>query len=197
MNFDQGVVIWFTGRPAAGKTTLARAVCEHVRSLGHPACVLDSDEVRERMKPAPGYGEEARASFYATLAQFAAYLAAQGFWVLVAATAHRRAFRQYARGAAEIFVEVHVDTDVAICAQRDPKGLYRRAARGEIASLPGIDVAYEPPMQADVTAHGGVEPGGIDRIVNRTFDIIKRHRQGPAKGVIDTVNTKDTDGREH
>jgi len=86
-----GAVVWLTGLPSSGKTTLAHAVHRALRAAGRPSCLLDGDEVREAVHPASGYGPDARADQYATLADLAALLARQGLVVIVAATAHRRA----------------------------------------------------------------------------------------------------------
>jgi adenylylsulfate kinase len=160
-----GVVIWLTGRPAAGKSTLASAVRARLAAQGHAACVLDSDLVRDALVPAPGYDDEGRLAFYATLARLAAYLAGQGLIVLVPATAHRRAFRDHARAIAPRFVEVYVSASGEACAQRDVKGLYARARTGELAGLPGVDAVYEEPIAPDIVAAGGHDREAAERIV--------------------------------
>ena len=148
-----GTVVWFTGLPASGKSTLAGAVAARVPH----AIVLDGDEVRGVIVPSPGYDDFGRESFYRTLAGMAALLARQGHVVLVAATAHRRAWRELARARAPRFVEVFVDTPVEECRRRDPKGLYARGG----AQVPGVGVAYEPPSAAEIV----VVPGGEERAV--------------------------------
>jgi adenylylsulfate kinase len=157
----KGSVVWFTGLPGSGKTTLANRVRAVLRERGVQCSVLDSDEVRDAIVPRPDYSEAGRDGFYATLANLAVMLAEQDVVVLVAATAHRRAFRDRARAAAESFVEIYVDTPVEVCQQRDFKGLY--AAKPE--TLPGVGVDYEPPISADVTAHGGNDEQAVERIV--------------------------------
>lgn len=141
-----GLVVWFTGLPSSGKTTLARETLRFLRAASEPCCLLDGDEVRECMYPRLGYGPESRADFYETLASLAALLSRQGLAVLVAATAHRRADRETARRLADDrWIEVFVDTPLDICEKRDAKGLYRRARAGEIENFPGVHEAYEPP----------------------------------------------------
>ena len=110
-----GVVVWFTGLPSSGKTTLAGRVARALAAAGRAHCVLDGDAVRAALVPPPGYDAASRAAFYATLARLAALLARQGLVVLVPATAHRRAFRDDARALAPRFVEVFVSTDVDTC----------------------------------------------------------------------------------
>src|SRR5262245_34057334 len=101
-----GVVVWFTGLPASGKSTLARAVRKALRARAQDAVLLDGDQVRASLVPAPGYDEVGRGDFYESLARLAALLARQGLVVLVPATAHRAIFRQRARLLAPRFVEV-------------------------------------------------------------------------------------------
>jgi adenylylsulfate kinase-like enzyme len=140
-----GVVVWFTGLPSSGKTSLARRTAS---ALAPRACVvLDGDELRECLVPTPGYDEAARANFYETLARLAATLARQGQVVLVAATAHRRAFRDRARALSPRLIEVFVDTPLMECARRDAKGLYASGA----THLPGLHEAFEAPISPELT----------------------------------------------
>lgn len=159
-----GAVVWFTGLPASGKTTLARAV--HDRLAAYRSCVLlDSDELRDILG-ASTYKPAARDAFYAVLADLATMLARQGHVVLVAATAPRRAYRDRARTRAPRFVEVWVQTSLAECEARDPKHLYARARAGQAPTLPGVGEAYEPPLAADVTASGGHDRAAVDALVD-------------------------------
>lgn len=151
-----GVVAWFTGLPSSGKSTLARAVAAALPG----AVLLDGDEVRAALKPAPGYDEAGRAAFYESLARLAALVAAQGHVVLVPATAHRRAFRALARQLAPRFVEVFVDTPLDECRRRDAKGLYAR----EEPNAPGVGVAFEAPVAPDVVVRPG-EADAVPRVV--------------------------------
>lgn len=161
---SKGVVVWLTGRPAAGKSTLASAVRARLGEHGCAACLLDGDAVRDALVPAPGYGEEARQQLYTTLGRLAAYLAGQGLVVLVPATAHRRAFRAEARALAPAFVEVYVSAPSEVCAGRDVKGLYAGARAGTLAGLPGVDATYEAPDAPDVVAAGGHDREAVERI---------------------------------
>lgn len=154
-----GIVVWFTGLPASGKTTLAR----RVRDIVSPAIVLDSDELRDVLGFAT-YDAAGRDAFYTALGRLAAMLAHQGFAVLVAATAPRQRHRDAARALAPRFVEVHVATPLAVCEQRDPKGLYRRARTDEASTLPGVGAAYEAPVEPDIVVVPGEESAALTRI---------------------------------
>ncbi|WP_428261088.1 adenylyl-sulfate kinase [Haliangium sp.] len=162
---ERGVVVWLTGRPAAGKSTLATATAARLRAQGRAVCVLDSDEVRAVLVPPPGYDERAREDFYRTLGRLAAYVANQGLVVLVPATANRRDYREWARTAAPAFVEVYVCASSDECARRDIKGLYAKARAGEVHGLPGVDAVYEEPEEPDVLVAGGHDLEGAERIL--------------------------------
>jgi adenylylsulfate kinase len=162
---NPGTVVWITGLPSAGKSTFAERV---VRALGErqvSVCLLDGDAVRSCLVPALGFSPTERAAFYETLANLAALIARQGLVVLVAATAHRREFREKARSVAPRFVEVWLDTPLAECTLRDAKGLYEAARAGLAPSVPGVDEAYEQPLEPDVVAHGGLDDAAVASLV--------------------------------
>lgn len=148
-------VVWFTGLPASGKSTLAERVRKHLADDdGRAVVLLDSDAVRDALGRT-AYDPASRDAFYATLGRLAALLANQGLIVLVAATAPLRAQRDAARAIAPRFIEVWLDTPLADCEARDPKGLYAQAHGDPANQLPGLGVAYEPPVAPDVIADGG------------------------------------------
>ena len=157
-------VVWITGLPSAGKSTLARALHARLADAGRAAVLLDGDVVRPILG-ARGHDAAARDDFYARLAALAGHLAQQGVIVIVAATAHRRAYRVAARERAPRFVEVFVATPLAECERRDPKGLYAKARAGGAPDLPGVGVAFEPPADADVVADGGRDRAAIERVI--------------------------------
>lgn len=146
-----GFVIWLTGRPAAGKTTLAREMRQLLAEQGIHTVILDSDELRKIVTPRPEYSEEERNWFYEVVALLAAWLARNGVNVLIAATAHRRLYRDQARVLIQRFAEVYIDCPVAMCRQRDRKGLYTQVA----ANLPGVGVPYEAPLAAEAVVDTG------------------------------------------
>lgn len=152
---SHGVVVWITGLPSAGKSTLAERALARLKQRGVAVCLLDGDAVRAELVPRVGYTPEERQAFYATLGNLAALLARQGLVVLVAATANRRAFRAHAREVAPAFREVWVATPPEECMRRDSKGLYAASQAGATANVPGLGDTYEPPEHPDVTAAGG------------------------------------------
>jgi adenylylsulfate kinase len=158
-----GAVVWITGLPASGKSTLAGKLATRLREAKRAVLILDSDEVRAALVPSPGYDEAGRDGFYATLAGLAALVARQGLIAIVPATGHRRTWRERARALAPRFLEVHVATPLVECRRRDPKGLYARAA--ELPDLPGADIPYEPPLAPDVVAAEGGNASTVDAIL--------------------------------
>ena len=159
-------IVWFTGLPASGKSTLARRARAHFLRTGRASVLLDGDELRDILG-AHAYAPDDRDRFYRALAALAALLANQGIVVLVAATAPRRADRERARArvaAPGVFVEVWVKAPLSACESRDPKGLYARARSGEIRELPGVGVAYEPPEAPEVIADGGFDETAVAAI---------------------------------
>ncbi len=171
-----GVVIWVTGLPSAGKTTFAKRLVEGLRARGDAACLLDGDAVRETLVPKVGYAPEERDAFYATLAGLAALLASQGLTAVIAATAHRKAFRERARALSPAFLEVFVDTPLEECERRDAKGLYDESRAGKVRALPGAGAAYEPPEAPDVVAHGGRDADALGRALAQS---VRSHSVDP------------------
>lgn len=151
MNRSQGFAIWITGLPASGKSTIARALAPQLESLGHSVEVLESDEVRRTLTPAPTYAREERDLFYRALAVMGAKLVAHGVTVIFDATANRRAYRDFARSLIPRFIEVAVACPLATCMERDYKGTYRRGRSGETSTVPGLQEDYETPLNPDLT----------------------------------------------
>lgn len=141
-----GFVLWFVGRPAAGKSTIAHLLHEALAAEGVPCCVLDSDELRAILTPQPTFSNDERDWFYAVLVGLAGVLSRNGVHVLIAATGQRQAYRAAAYAQLPHFAEVYVHCSLATCQQRDPKGLYARAQAGVIEQLPGAGAVFEPPV---------------------------------------------------
>lgn len=143
---NPGFVLWFVGRPAAGKSTIAHLLHEELAEAGIASCVLDSDELRAILTPQPTFSEAEREWFYAALVGLAGVLSRNGIHVLIAATGQRRAYRAAAYAQLPHFAEVYVQCSLTTCQERDPKGLYARAQAGVIEQLPGAGAVFEPPV---------------------------------------------------
>lgn len=143
--------LWVTGLPASGKTTLARRLVDGLVARGLRATLVDSDEVRGHITPEPTYRDIERQVVYRSMAYLARRLSAEGIVPVVAATAHRREFRDWARVICPGVEFVFADCDVGRCRARDPKGLYARADRDPANRLPGVGADFETPDDAEIT----------------------------------------------
>ncbi|HEY3396676.1 MAG TPA: adenylyl-sulfate kinase [Armatimonadota bacterium] len=145
-----GTVIWITGISSSGKSTIASEVEAQLRALGAPVENLDADDVRANLSPNLGFSEEAIDENTKRLAWMAQKLSKHGVNVLVAAVSPRRRHRDRAREWCDQFVEVQLVCPLDVCQDRDPKGLYARAARGEISDIAGMHKPYEEAENAEV-----------------------------------------------
>jgi adenylylsulfate kinase len=165
-----GWTLWFTGLPASGKTTLARALWQDLQAQGIHAVLLDSDELRAVLTPHPTYSPAERDDFYRTVVQLARLINDFGVNVLVAATAPRRAYRDVARHTLPRFAEIWVRCPIEVCQQRDPKHLYQRAQTGAIDMLPGIQIPYEYPIAPDLILDSDELP--VTEAVSRLIELL-------------------------
>jgi adenylyl-sulfate kinase len=148
-----GFVLWFTGLPAAGKTTIAELVAQELEKRGRVVDVLDGDVMRTHLSKGLGYSKEDRDTNIARIAWVASRLSRAGAAVVVSAISPYEEGRRYARSLVEThasFVEVHVATPLEECARRDPKGLYRRAFAGDLADFTGVSAPYEEPREPEL-----------------------------------------------
>ena len=158
---QQGVTVWFTGLPSAGKSTIASLVGRRLAEDGRPVEVLDSDVVRVHLSRGLGFSKADRDENIRRIGYVAGLLTGHGVTVLVSAISPYRAVRDEVRtsiGRAGGFVEVYVAADLATCRARDVKGLYARQARGELRGLTGVDDPYEPPLDPELVLDTADEP---------------------------------------
>lgn len=143
--------LWLTGLSGAGKTTLAYAFERCLSQLGKRAFVIDGDIVRQGLSSDLGYDEASRSENVRRVAHVARMMVDTGLIVIVALISPRLRDRELARSCfrAGEFVEVFLDTPIAICEARDEKGLYRRARSGQCAKMVGIDLPYETPVSPE------------------------------------------------
>ncbi|GMV40629.1 MAG: hypothetical protein AMXMBFR64_23450 [Myxococcales bacterium] len=167
---SDGFVVWVTGLPASGKSTVARALVRALAAAGGDAIVLESDALRRIYTPFPDFSDQERERFYATVARLAVWLCRSGVPVVIDATGARRAWRDAVRAQVARFAEVWVDTPPGECAARDPKGLYAAAEQGRAPALPGVGVPYEPPLCPDAVVRGGDPDVAASQVVTMLRD---------------------------
>ena len=145
-------IVWFTGVPAAGKSTIANLVESRLHRLGLHTYLLDGDNVRHGLNADLGFTPADRVENVRRVAEVARLMADAGLVVLVAFISPFRSERRFARSlvAAGEFCEVFVDVPLDVAEARDPKGLYAKARAGKLANFTGIDSPYERPERAEV-----------------------------------------------
>ncbi|KHT05140.1 adenylyl-sulfate kinase [Pectobacterium brasiliense] len=147
----QGVVIWFTGLSGSGKSTLAGALEQALHQRGVSTYLLDGDNVRHGLCRDLGFTDDDRRENIRRVGEVAKLMVDAGLVVLTAFISPHRAERKMVQdllGEGQ-FIEVFVDTPLATCEARDPKGLYKKARAGELRNFTGIDSAYEAPEAPD------------------------------------------------
>ncbi len=164
-------VVWFTGLSGAGKSTIANVVEKKLHAMGRHTFLLDGDNVRHGLNKDLGFTEADRVENIRRVAEVAKLMVHAGLIVLVSFISPFRAERRLARELVEKdeFCEVFVDAPLSVAESRDPKGLYRKARRGELKNFTGIDSPYEPPENAELridTASTAVETAA-DLVISR------------------------------
>ena len=154
-NRHPGCVVWLTGLSASGKSTLATELERQLFEAGQHVYVLDGDNVRHGLCSDLGFSPESRKENIRRVGEMARLFADAGVICIVAFISPYRSDRELARNIvpAGRFIEVYVNAPLAVCEQRDPKGLYARARTGELKEFTGISAPYEPPLSPDVELH--------------------------------------------
>ncbi len=164
-NEDAGFVIWLTGLPGSGKTTIASALLPRLKNLGLKVEIFDGDEVRRELSPDLGFTKRDRELHARRVAYLAKLLARNGVVAIVSLISPYRSFREFARNHIGSFVEVYVKASLDTCIKRDPKGLYKKAMRGEITDLTGLQDPYEEPLNPEVAVE--TEQESVDKSVDK------------------------------
>ena len=165
-------MIWLTGLSGSGKSTIANALEKQLASNGVHSYVLDGDNLRLGINKDLGFTKEDRAENVRRVSEIAKLMFDAGLVVIVALVSPYKVDRDHARElfAAGDFSEVWVKTPAEVCAQRDPKGLYKKAASGELPNLTGVGQEYEPPTSAELVLDGTAPLGdSVDQLLKRFF----------------------------
>jgi len=170
-------VVWLTGLPAAGKSTLALRLAEYLRAQGCPVEVLDGDEVRQHFSAGLGFRREDREAHNHRVIYVAGLLSKNGIIVIVPMISPYRDVRQAARAGLPGYFEVHVHCPLEECIRRDPKGLYRRALAGEVKNFTGIDDPYEEPLSPDVMVDTLATP--VEECVKAIMEVLRSKLHPP------------------
>jgi adenylylsulfate kinase len=158
-----GATLWLTGLPSAGKTTLALALADVLRARGADVEILDGDQVRTHLSAGLGFSRQDRETQVTRIGFVAELLTRHGVIVLVPVIAPyadaREKVRAHHAEHGSTLLQVHLSTPVEVCAERDVKGLYAKAFRGEIRSMTGVDDPYEIPEYPDLR----IDTSALDR----------------------------------
>lgn len=175
-------VVWLTGLSGSGKSTLACSLDTELHARGMHTYGLDGDHVRRGLCRDLGFDEAARTENIRRVAEVARLMTDAGLVVIVAFISPLRRQRQMAREllSDHPFLEVFVDTPLAVAEARDPKGLYARARRGELAHFTGVDAPYEPPAHPEL--HLDMSALGPARAAAMVLERLERDGLAPPRG---------------
>jgi len=177
-NRHRGAVIWLTGLSGAGKSTIARGLEKELFRLSMHTYVLDGDNLRHGLNANLGFAPEDRAENIRRVSEVAKLMADAGTVVITSFISPYRADRARARAialqAGAEFVEIFVHAPLAVCEERDPKGLYKKARSGELRGFTGVDAPYEEPEQPEVHLKTiGSTPAQLAKII---LDYLLEHK---------------------
>ena len=168
---NKGLVLWFTGRPGSGKSTLVKKI-ESILQKQYEIQILDGDELRQWLSPEAGFSKEGRERHITRVIRISDMLSKHGIIVLVSLVSPYRQIRSEARKfIGDSFREIFVKCSLETCMKRDPKGHYAKAIKGEITNMTGIQDVYEEPEKPDLLID--TEQLTFDESLNQTLEFIK------------------------
>ena len=172
-------MLWFTGLSGAGKSTIANLVEKRMFSEGRHTYLLDGDNIRHGLNQDLGFTDEDRVENIRRVTEVAKLFVDAGIITLVSFISPFRAERRMARELfpSGRFIEIFVDTPISLCRARDPKGLYRRAAVGELKNFTGVDSPYEAPQKPELVLH--TENSSAEELADQIIQYLRRHGRIP------------------
>jgi adenylylsulfate kinase len=173
---QRGMVIWLCGLSGSGKSTIANAAERVLHEQGRATVILDGDNIRSGLNANLGFSDDDRLENVRRIAEVAKLFSQQGIITFVSAITPKGELRDVARGIlGDDFFEVYVKASFEACAQRDVKGLYAKAARGEIAHFTGKDSSFEEPMQANLILDS--EKMSLEECIDALLDATSSQRR--------------------
>ena len=172
---QKGVLLWFTGLSASGKSTMAYTLEHALVQRGHLAYVLDGDNIRHGLNKNLGFSADDRKENIRRIAEVGKLFVDAGIVTMTSFISPYRADRDAARATLGEgnFFEIFCDTPIDVCEQRDPKGLYKKARAGELKGFTGIDDPYEPPLRPEIVLDvSKVKP---EEAAVRLIELLERH----------------------
>src|SRR5688500_12855180 len=170
----KGFTLWFTGMSGAGKSTISEHVHARLKEAGAKVELLDGDVVRTHLSKGLGFSKEDRDTNIRRIGFVCELLTRNGVIAIVAAISPYREAREEVRARIGSFVEVYVTAPIEVLAERDVKGLYKKALAGEIASFTGVSDPYESPVNPEITVDSSSE--SVDQSVERVWNKLREMR---------------------
>jgi adenylyl-sulfate kinase len=169
----KGFTLWFTGLSGAGKSTVSERVYARLREAGAKVELLDGDIVRTHLSKGLGFGKEDRDINVRRIGFVCELLSRNGVIAMAAAISPYRAVREEVRAAIPNFIEVYVHCPIEVLAERDVKGLYKKALAGEIPNFTGVSDPYEPPAAPEVTIDSSKEDidASVQKVWNKLIEL--------------------------
>jgi adenylyl-sulfate kinase len=165
-----GVTIWFTGLSGAGKTTISEILAAKLKGRGVPVEILDGDIVRENLSKGLGFSKEDRDINIRRIGFVCSLLSRNGVVAIAAAISPYRAIRDEVRSGIDNFVEVYAKCPIDVLAERDVKGLYKKAIAGEIKNFTGVSDPYEEPLTPEITVE--TDHGTPEQYVDEIIEVL-------------------------
>lgn len=172
---QKSIVLWMYGLSGSGKSTIAIALEKKLHERGVLTQVLDGDNIRSGLNSNLGFSDDDRCENIRRIAEVAKLYCQTGVVTLASFICPQRSMRQLAReiiGGAD-FMEVYVKASFETCARRDPKGLYKKVAAGQVAQFTGKDSAFEPPLESDAALVVDTEKQDIEASVQQILDVLE------------------------
>lgn len=170
---QKGFTLWFTGLSGSGKSTISERVALRLQRKGLKVEILDGDIVRTHLSKGLGFSREDRDENIKRVGFVCQLLTRNGVIAVASVISPYREARDYNRKQIKNFVEVYTRCPVEVCAQRDVKGLYQKAAAGEIKGFTGVDDPYEPPNHPEVVCHTDTESveESVERVIHKLEEL--------------------------